>query len=121
MAESALTVQNIASTGLEATYAAANVDGNYFADDGTGRTFLHVKNGDASDKTVTIETQVATLAVDGYGTLARADFTCTVTAGEERMIGPFPPTAFKDSSGYVHATYSAVTSVTVAAIKLPAP
>ena len=51
-----LAVQNIALTGLEPTFANADAEGDEFANT-TGRVFLHAKNGDASEKTVTVLSQ----------------------------------------------------------------
>lgn len=106
-----LTVQTITRAGLEETLAAAAAGGDSFPND--GRVFLYARNGDVSDKTVTIATQKT---VDGK---AVADDAIVVTAAEERMIGPFPPGLYNDSNGRVQVTYSAETSVTVAAIRLP--
>lgn len=108
-----LTVQTIARTGLETTYAAAAAGGDQFAND--GKEFLHVKNGSGGDITVTIESQVSSPPA---GT-AVTNQAVVVTAGEERMIGPFPKSAYNDASGYVQITYSGVTTLTIAAIKLP--
>lgn len=115
-----LTNQSIVRTGLEATYAAASAGGDTI--DGTGeRVFLHVINGGGGDVTVTVETPNT---VDG---LAVADLDVVVTAGEERMIGPFPLALYGQNNAgeslndgqAVEVTYSGVASVTVAAIKLP--
>lgn len=108
----AITIQQMLPTGLEATYAAANAGGDTFANN--GKTFLHVKNGDGSDKTVTLTSQVS----DPPAGTAAANIAVTVTAGEERMIGPISQQGFNNSNGDVAVTYSAVTSVTVAAISL---
>lgn len=105
-----LTVQTIAIAGLEPTYAAAAGGGDSFPN--TGDQFLHVKNGGVGDVTVTLTTPAT---VEG---VAIADPTVVVTAGEDRMIGPFPPSIFNDGNGRVAVGYSGVTSVTVAAIKL---
>ena len=104
-----LTVQTISRTGLEPSYAAAAAGGDEFAN--TGDEFLHIKNGDASSHTVTIETPGN---VDG---LAVADRAVAVGAGEERMIGPFPTSVYNDSGDLVQLTYDAVTAVTVAIVK----
>jgi hypothetical protein len=109
MARSALTVQTIVKTGLANALAAANVDGNSFAND--GNTFLHVKNAGGSPITVTIQTPGT---VDD---LAVAERTVSVTNATEKMIGPFPPGIY-NQSGEVYVDYSAVTSVTVGAFKL---
>lgn len=103
-----LTVQNVVRAGLEATYAAAAAGGDSFPNDGKD-TFAHVKNGSGGSIDVTIETPGT---VDG---LAIADRVVAVPAGEERMIGPFPTATYSNSVGL---TYSGVTSLTVAAIRV---
>lgn len=110
MARSALTVQQIARTGIVPSYAAANVAGNSLAN--SGKEFLHIKNGAVSSITVTIETPGT---VDGQ---AVADRTVTIGAGAEKMIGPFPPQTYNQDSGEVYVDYSAITTVTVGAFRL---
>ena len=112
MASVELTVQEVSRDGLEATYAAANADGNHFDNQADNRTFLHVKNGDGDDHVVTLSIQET---VDGQTV---TNPTVTVTAGEARLIGPFPAPIY-NTSGQVYVAYDAVTSVTVAAIRLP--
>lgn len=106
-----LTVQQIARAGLEPTFAAAAAGGDTFDND--GRTFFWVKNGDADELTVTIDSIVD--CDQGFD----HDPDVAIPAGEERLIGPFPTGRFNDSSGEVSATYDDETSVTVAAVKLP--
>lgn len=115
----ALTVQSIDEDGLTPSYSAAGGSGDTIADDGTQRTFLHVKNGGAGSVTVTVTAQVTSRSAPGMGSMTKADLSVAIAAGAEAMIGPFAPDAFKDSSGLVHVGYSGTTSVTVAAIKLP--
>ena len=110
MARTALTVQDIVRAGLSPSYTAAIADGHSFANN--GRVFAHIKNGDAAEKTITIQTPGT---VDG---LAVADRTVTIPASEERMIGPFAPAQYNQGNGTVYLDYSAVTSVTVAAIRM---
>jgi hypothetical protein len=106
-----LATQGISPDGLEATYATAAGGGDKVRPGAT--TFLHVKNGDASDKTVTIDDPTS---VKPRGAASwNPDLVVVVTAGEERMIGPLGD-RFAGSDGLVAVTYSAVTSVTVAAI-----
>ena len=105
-----LTVQNIVRTGLEATYASASAGGDQFLNP-TGDIILHVVNG-LTDCVVTVVTQET---VDG---LAVADQTVTVTANEERIMGPYPPDYYNDSSGYVQITYDDESNVTIAALKV---
>lgn len=105
-----LTVQQAVPAGLNPSYASADGTGDEFA---WGRhTFLHVKNGDASEHTATIASQYSS---DPPG-LTSNDLAVAIPAGEERIIGPLDEHAYKDSDGMVQVSYDAVTSVTVAAI-----
>lgn len=107
----ALTVQVIAIAGTTPSYAAAAAAGNYFTND--GRTFLQVKNaGGGSDCAVTIDSYVAC----DQGSTHDVSVTVVKTSGD-KMIGPFNPKRFNDSSSYVNVGYDQVTSVTVAAIQ----
>lgn len=110
MARSALTIQQVARTGIIPSYGAANVDGNSISND--GQVFLHIKNGGASPINVTV--QVPT-QVDGMAITARV---VAVANASEKMIGPFPPNLFNQSDGSLYVDYSAVTTVTVAAVRL---
>lgn len=106
-----LSVQSIVATGLSPAFASAAAGGDEFVND--ERTYLHVKNGDASPHTVTITKQRATVqGPDGFGDIALSDIAVAVPAGEERLIKA-PPAIYNDSNGKAQVTYSAVTSVTV--------
>lgn len=117
MAETTLTVKEITKTGVAAALAAANTDGSQWLASG-GRTFLHCKNAGGSPINVTIAGQQTTNQ-PGVGPVLAADIVVAVgaTTGDV-MIGPIPP-AYCDASGYAHADFSGVTSVTVAAFELP--
>lgn len=107
-----LTVQTISLTGLEPTYAAAAAGGDEFPND--GRTFLHVKNTNAATRTVTINSRSNCDQGFDHDPAVVID----ATTGDT-MIGPFDTARFNDpATGRVSVTYSAVTGVTVAAIKL---
>ena len=107
-----LTSQEINHTGVFATYVAATGGGDQFAND--GRHFVFIKNGHSSPQTVTANSQ--SLCDQG----ADHDIAVAVTNAEDRMIGPFPPSRFNDSSGFVQLTYSAVTLLTIAIMHLVA-
>lgn len=109
-----LTVQRIVESGLNATYSAAAALGDTFVNDSSERIFLHVKNGDASSKTITIAPEVSSKSVAGFGTMTKATISVAIAAGQDRFIGPFPRGAF----GNPDIQYSAVTSVTVAVIRV---
>lgn len=103
-----LTPQIVAAAGTAITYAAASGGGDVVLN-AKGAT-LRVKNGDASSHTVTL---TATKACDN-GTLHDLGPT-TVAAGAEKDI-PIPAKCVNAATGSCAVTYSAVTSVTVAAI-----
>lgn len=110
MSLTTLTVSQIVKAGLTQALAAANADGSYVPND--GRVFLHVKNGSESSINVTIETPNT---VDGN---AIADLVVAVGAGVEKLIGPFAPGIYNDEDANVKVTFSAVTSITIAALRL---
>lgn len=104
-----LTVQSLGgSTGATITTTAADVAGDEFANT-NGRTVFEVNNGSGSSIDVTIVTQTT---VEG---LAVADRVVSVPAGTRTIIDSLARGTYNDSSDNVQVTYSAVTSVTVAA------
>jgi len=105
-----LTVQKISHAGLNPNFVAADVGGDEFANG--GRTMLYVKNEGASQITVTIDSAKPC----NYG--FDHDLTVDIPAGEDRIVGPFDPSRFNNSSARVAVTYSDVTSVTVAALEV---
>lgn len=105
-----LDVQKISHAGLNPSFSPADAGGDEFANG--GRTFLYVKNGGASQITVTIDS--VKQCSFGYD----HDLTVDIPAGEERIIGSFDPSRFNNSSARVAVTYSDVTSVTVAALEV---
>lgn len=104
-----LTVQETTLDGSTVTYATAGASGDTFSNDGD--TTLRVKNGGASSMTVT----VSSLKPCDQG--FTHDIQDTVPAGGELEIGPFSPVRFNDKTGNVSVSYSAVTTVTVAAVR----
>jgi hypothetical protein len=104
-----LTPQTAAVTGTVLTMAAANGGGDTIV--GGSTVYLLVRNGDASSKTVTIVRPGTT-----YGT-ADPDIAVVVTAGNIAIIGPIPAEFADPADGQVDISYSAVTSVTVAAVR----
>lgn len=77
-----------------------------------GNVILYVKNGGASAINVTVD------AAALQGGLSFVDPVIAVAAGAERLIGPLDPRFFNDATGLVSITYSAVTTVTVAAVQV---
>lgn len=99
-----LTVQKTNLTGLDPTFVAAAAGGDTFEND--GQTLFHAKNGSAAAITVTVDS----IRPCNYGFDHNA--VVSVPAGGERIIGPFDRNRFGTT---VTVTYSAVTSLTVAA------
>lgn len=114
-----LTVQSVSfGPALGPSYGAAAAGGDSFPNATDETTFLVVKNGSASPITATINPVITSAKVPGVGTLTVAAISESVPASGERWIGPFP-VAFNEASGLVNVTYSAVTTVTVAAVRVP--
>ena len=105
-----LSVQSPSTSGIALTFGSAASGGDQFLND--GKTVLIVKNGDSSAKTVTVAGQTNC----NQGT--KHNSVVSVAAGAEEIIGPFNPAFFNDANGYAQVTYSAVTSVTVAVVKV---
>lgn len=114
----ALSVQNIVEAGITPSLASAAGGGDTFVNPTDERTFFYIANGGGGDITVTFNAQPTSLPVPGFGDLAISDRAVVVTAGQRRMIGPFPAAKFNNAAGSVEVSYSSATSVTVAAIRL---
>lgn len=106
MARTDLTAQAIGRAGLAVVFAAANVDGHSWADN--GQQFLQVKNAGGSPITVTFPIPVT---VDGQAVASRT-VSIPATTGD-KIIGPFT-SQYRQSDGDVWVDFSAVTSVTCA-------
>lgn len=105
-----ITVQDVTAAGITPSYVAASAGGDSFTNN--GRTMLHIKNGGTSSITVTIVS--ARTCNFGF----QHDLTVTINASSEKMIGPFAPERFNNDSAMMQVNYSAVTSVTVAALEV---
>jgi len=110
MARTAINYQQVERAGLVPTPSNASADGNKFTND--GRIILRVFNDNGSAITVTVQTPGM---VDG---LSIADRTVSVANGDTKYIGPFPPGIYNQSDGMVYVDFSAVTDVTVAALRV---
>lgn len=108
-----LAYQSVTQQGAAITPVAAAAGGDSVAWNPRGA--LWVKNGSGVSVTVT-------LVVPGteYGQ-ARPDVAVVVPAGADRFVGPLERDLADPADGLVDFTYSAVTSVAVAAVLLPAP
>lgn len=110
-----LTAQQITQSGLKPVYAAAAVAGDLVLN--TGIQYFHVKNGSGVSVTSTVTPVITTVVDPLLGTLVKESATLILAAGEEGFLGPFETAAFNNSTtGTVEIEYTAVASVTVAAL-----
>ena len=110
-----LTVQQVTEAGDNSvTYISATAEGD--TADNNGNMFLHIKNGSGGSITVTITAQTTSVDNGMYGELTKANASLAVGASGEAFIGGFAPAAFNDGNGEIAITYSAVTSLTIAAL-----
>jgi hypothetical protein len=105
-----LSIQDFSSVGIAPAFTAAAAGGDTFSN--AGQTFFFVKNSGASSINVTVNS--VTPCNQGYD----HDLVVAVAAGATQKIGPFDYGRFNDASNMVGVTYSGVSSVTVAALRL---
>jgi hypothetical protein len=106
-----LTTQTPGATGLVPSYAAANASDTFTPND---RTFIYVKNTNASTRTITVTTPGTTFG-QAIGDMAG---TVGATTGE-LVLGPFPANAYADpTTGVATVTPSASAGVTYAVIQI---
>jgi hypothetical protein len=121
MVASSITPQAAADTGVNETYQAAASGGDAFIND--GKTILKFVNANASTRTLTITKQNKNPQAQGFNPITLTDTTVTIpgsgTNGGICTVGPFAQAEYNDSSGLVQLAYSAVTSLTVAALTVP--
>jgi len=110
MASSQVLLQDLIDTGLEATYEAANVDGNFFINN--NQTCFHLINAAVTPVTVNIISR----RPDNFGITHNQ--TVTVPASSETVINYMSKRRFNDISLYTDITYSSVATLTVAALKV---
>ena len=110
-----LTVQNSPEAG-GLTMAAAASGGDVFPND--GKTIIMLWNDDASLSSVTVTAQDTTASGAGFGSVTKASAVQSVEADSGDIMGPFPVSAFNNASGQIAVTYSSVTDLDVAAVRV---
>ena len=104
-----LTVQQVLQTGTVVTYGSAASPDKCAPGDST---WIEVVNGAGAPITVTVDSATPS----NYGT--DEDLVVSVTNGTTKRIGPLPASRFAGADGLVSWTYSSVTTITVAAVKV---
>ena len=110
-----LAVQD-APEGGRVTFVPATGGGDVVPND--GKTVLVFWNDDASLAIVTVTAQDTTANAPGFGAVTKADAVKSIAANTADVMGPFPTTAFNNSSGQIVVTYSSVTDLDVAAVRV---
>jgi hypothetical protein len=110
-----LTAQQITQAGVKPTYTAADAAGDLLVN--TGIQYFHIKNGSGVSVTASVVPVVTTYTNPLLGILVKETATLILAAGEEGFLGPFEVDAFNNSTtGTIELEYTAVTTVTVAAL-----
>jgi len=113
-----LTTQNITRAGVAQTYGAAAGGGDGM--ECGANMFLQVKNGSGAPITVTLNVPAARVYEPNVA-ITSPTVSIPATTGD-KMIGPIDAATFADpTTGLCSITYSGVSSLTVAAIKLTQP
>lgn len=113
MADVTISLQKIVPTGLTPAFTGSLLTTNTYKVRNNGNVVVQVKKSGAGDCTVTINTPGT------VGGLAIAEQTVTVVATTgDKMIGPFPPSVYNDSSGDLNITFSEITGLTMAAFEI---
>ena len=110
-----IAVQNAAEGG-GITFQTAAGGGDVVPND--GNTVLALWNDDASLAVVTITAQDTTASGVGFGAVTKADAVKSIAANTADVMGPFPVTAFNNASGQIAVTYSSVTDLDIAAVRV---
>ncbi len=103
-----LTVQKMALTGVAPSFVAVAASDTFPND---GKTYIEVKNGNAGADTVTVTAQ----STCNQGVLHDSVTSVPATTGD-KVIGPFEPTRFNNSSGQCTVTHSVTATVTCAVV-----
>lgn len=110
---SQLATQTVTAAGMSPSLQACTSGGDTYSPSAT--TMLLIKNGDSAQHTVTVHTTFS-----AYGQPI-SNVAIPVPAGSEVMAGPFDPGMVANpQTTLATVTYDAVTSLTIAAISVPA-
>jgi hypothetical protein len=117
LAADSLTVAEIGLSGTTATLSAAADDSSYVLNN--GKMWLHFTNTNAGACTVTVYSKVATWGSLPEG-VAATNLTVIIPATSgNKIVGPFNPRAWNNTTGYLLFNLSSTTNVSVGAFRLP--
>lgn len=98
MAQGLFSAQVITTTGLTPTLSAVSASGDLFSN--SGKEFIRIANGGASDRTLTVKSQHKC----DFG--SAHDITVVIPAGSTKYIGYFPVKWYSNGSDKVEMNYS---------------
>lgn len=83
--------------------------------------FLFRNSHESDEAAATVTAQGTSVTLPGYGVMTKANASVSLTAGQQKHIGPFRCAAWNDTSGFVQVTYSgaASSSVKVTPLRIP--
>jgi len=113
MADVAVDVQRGSPAGVKPTDKGELKTEDTYLLKNDGKTVLRINNTGESATEVTVVTPN-----EAAGGLAIADRVVEVPAEEERIIGPFDPGVYNNADKQIAVKFSAVTGVTLAAVKI---
>lgn len=116
MARTAITVTMLSRAGVvqPATQASDQTNGMQI-NGNDGRIILEVKNNNAGTQTVGVSFSPSK-TVDG---VTPADKTVSFTAGQTKVLGPFPPALYNQPGNMVFVNPSVNTDLAIRAYQLP--
>ena len=106
-----ITVQELTTASLAATYTAVTAGGDELIND--GHTILHIKNTNAATNSVVVASQVSPVPKG----LAASNITIALEGTQDVFSGFFDQAAYNDSSGMIQLTYN-TTALVIAAISV---
>ncbi len=109
-----LSVQAITAAGASVAYGAATSGGDKVLP--SDRTFLHVFNQSGASVRVTIDDTLTPAPVGAV--CFNPDASVVVPAASAYFIGPISASRFKGTDGYASISYSATTSILIAALRI---
>jgi hypothetical protein len=109
-----LIAQKISQSGLKPVYSSASALGDLLVN--TGIQYFHIKNGSNISITSSVVPITETFISPLFGVLVKETAALTLGSGEDGFLGPFEVDAFNSATGTIEIEFTAVTSITIAAL-----